>query len=163
MRQQCIMSINYYVQIHFFGVSCVSGWSPLHQTIAWEIHDSVSHDCGWRSIYWEQSQSKNPEQRLRFCTAEESRLNKSLELQMRKDLRRENEEEGRRLDPRGWEGGTWDSSDGKKSEMMQESSWWNGRSYWISVQYRTSVYTGQLYCLSSWPQSERGESPLLRR
>ena len=26
---------------------------------------------------------------------------------MRKDLRRENEEEGRRLDPRGWEGGTW--------------------------------------------------------
>jgi hypothetical protein len=56
----------------------------------------------------------------------ESRLNtvpgKSLEVQMVKDLRRENEEERRRLDPRGWEGGTpWESSDGEKSEFLQKS------------------------------------------
>ena len=96
--------------------------------------DSVSRD--WlrgRSIYWlgEQRQSKNPKQSLRFCTAEESRLNKSLELQTRKGLRRENEEEGRRLDPRGWEGGTWESTDNKESGLQQESATINGLSYWI--------------------------------
>ena len=74
-------------------------------------------------------QSKNPKQSLRFCTAEESRLNKSLELQTRKGLRRENEEEGRRLDPRGWEGGTWEVSDEKRSEIQQESAPINGLSY----------------------------------
>ena len=31
-----------------------------------------------------------------------------------KDLHRENEEEGRRLGPRGWEGGTWASTDNKR-------------------------------------------------
>ena len=53
--------------------------------------------------------------------AEETRLNKLLELQIAKDLRRENEEEGRRLGPQGWEGGTWDGPDSQKSETMQES------------------------------------------
>jgi hypothetical protein len=68
----------------------------------------------------------DPKQSLRFCTAdrdsEESRINKSLELQMVKleDLRREKEEEGRRLDPRGWEGGTsrLDGPDGEKSDDL---------------------------------------------
>ena len=69
--------------------------------------DSVSRDCGEDQFIENKDKVKNPKQSLRFCTAEESRLNKSLELQMAKDLRRENEEEGRRLDPRGWEGGTW--------------------------------------------------------
>jgi hypothetical protein len=40
---------------------------------------------------------------------------------MVKDLRRENEEEGRRLDPRGWEGGTWECLDGEKSKIVQKS------------------------------------------
>ena len=33
---------------------------------------------------------------MRFCAAEETRLNKLLELQIAQDVRRENEEEGRR-------------------------------------------------------------------
>ena len=58
---------------------------------------------------------------MRFCTAEESRLNKSLELQIVKDLRTETEEEGRRLDQRGREGGTWESLDGETSKVLQKS------------------------------------------
>ena len=45
-----------------------------------------------------------------------------LELQTRKDLRRENVEEGRRLDPRGWEGGTWEVSDEKRSQIAAQQS-----------------------------------------
>ena len=67
-----------------------------------------------------QAAMKNRKQSLGFCTADESHLNESLELQMGKDLLRENEEEGRQLDPRGWEGGTWESSDGKRSEIAQK-------------------------------------------
>ena len=93
-----------------------------------------------RSIYWEQRQSKNPKQSLRFCTAEELRLTGKLPKTWA-ELR--------------WEK-VWDRLGAGKCSHK-----------WIFVlnlfQYRTSVYTGQLYCLSSWPQSERGESPLLRR
>ena len=78
--------------------------------------DSVSRDCG-EDQFIENKDSQNTKQSIRFCTAEESRLNNSLELQMRKDLRRENEEEGRRLDHERGRVERGLSSDGKRSEI----------------------------------------------